>query len=301
MNTIIVIVGPTAVGKTSLSIELAKQLNTDIISADSMQFYKGFDIGTAKVKEDEKQGIIHHLIDILNPDEEFNVSNYQKVVRDQIDKELRKERDVILVGGSGLYLQAVIYDYLFHGEKRDQPFEQSYDELSNQELYLLLEMKNPTLASTVHPNNRRRLLRSLQIAMDVSSSQTEQGKLLYYPQVYVVGLNIPREDLYNRINLRVDEMVKQGLFDEVLKFYNQGITGQSVQAIGYKEIYDYYDGNCNYEETIERIKQASRRYAKRQLTWFKNKMDAHWFDPSKQSINEIASEIINQIKNRAKS
>ncbi|MGD9909945.1 MAG: tRNA (adenosine(37)-N6)-dimethylallyltransferase MiaA [Candidatus Izemoplasmatales bacterium] len=301
MNTIIVIVGPTAVGKTALSIELAKQLNTDIISADSMQFYKGFDIGTAKVKEDEKQGIVHHLIDILNPDEEFNVSSYQKVVRDQIDFELSKNRDVILVGGSGLYLQAVIYDYLFHGEKRDQPFEESYDELSNQELYLLLEMKNPTLASTVHPNNRRRLLRSLQIASDVNSSLTEQGKKLYYPHVYIVGLNIPRELLYERINSRVDQMVAQGLFEEVKKFYLQGIKGQSVQAIGYKEIYEYYQGNVGYEETIENIKQASRRYAKRQLTWFKNKMDAHWFDPSQMSIEEIAIEMINNIKNRAKS
>ncbi len=293
MNYVIVIVGPTAVGKTHLSVELAKQLNTDVISADSMQFYRNMSIGTAKITNAEMDGVTHHLIDILDPSEEFSVGDYQRIVRSKIDELLQSGKDAILVGGSGLYLQGAIYDYTFSGDKRDDDFEKEYNRLSNAELHAHLMTLNPTLAQSIHENNRRRLLRSIQISSVIDQNTLEQGKKLYYPNVKVIGLSLDREILYERINQRVDKMISNGLVDEVKRLYDQKIEGQSVQAIGYKELYLYFKGEVSFDEAVELIKLHSRRYAKRQLTWFHNKMNTIWYDTLNTTTEQIIGEIVN--------
>lgn len=295
-NPVILIVGPTSVGKTSLSVKLAKALSTEIISSDSMQLYKTMDIGTAKITEKEMDGITHHLIDILNPEDSFSVSEYQQMVRKEIESLLGKKKTPILVGGSGLYLQAAVYDYTFRGKKRNDEALKQYESLSNEELLDLIQKENPTLAETLDVNHRRRLLRSLEIASDVTDSDYETGKNPYYKNLYVVGLTMDREHLYERINLRVDRMMDAGLVDEVKSLYDQNIEGQSVKAIGYKELYEYFDGSNTLEEATENIKLHSRRFAKRQYTWFRNKMDVHWYDVESLTQDEIISDILTNIK-----
>jgi len=298
MIPIICIVGPTGVGKTKLSIEIAKVFHGEIISADSMQFYRGLDIGTAKIKPFEMDGIKHHLIDILDPSESFSVSNYQQIVREKISELSQKNTIPILVGGSGLFLQAVIYQYDFDGKKRTDFTPIQYLDYSNQELYATLVNTNPELAKTIHPNNRRRLLRSLEIAEDVTQKTFDKGKDLYYPSMILIGLEMERQALYERINQRVDIMIRDGLVDEVRQFYNQKITGQSVMAIGYKELYAYFDGKISLEEAIETIKKQTRRYAKRQMTWFKNKMNATWYVVQPHLLDKTITQIIEDIKKR---
>jgi tRNA dimethylallyltransferase len=283
---LLVIIGPTAVGKTKLSIELAKRYNGEIISGDSMQIYRGMDIGTAKIKTEEMEGIPHHLIDIKEPDESFSVAEFQQLVRAKISEITSKGKLPIIVGGTGLYIQAVIYDYQFSEAPADEQFrlelEERANEIGNEALHLELTKVDPESASQIHPNNVRRVIRALEIfhctGKIMSDYQNNQQPDLLY-ETALIGLTMEREKLYERINMRVDMMISEGLLEEVSELHKQGFRDcQSIQAIGYKEIYDFLDGKVSLDIAVENLKQNSRRYAKRQLTWFRNKMEVKWYD-----------------------
>lgn len=298
---LVVIIGPTAVGKTKLSIELAKRFNGEIISGDSMQIYRKMDIGTAKIKENEMEGIPHHLIDIKEPDESFSVAEFQHLVRAKINEISGKGKLPIIVGGTGLYIQSVIYDYQFSDAPADEVFrfmlEAKVKEIGNDALYQELVGIDPASASQIHPNNVRRVIRALEIYhctnKTMSEYQNEQQPDLLYDTA-LIGLTMEREMLYERINYRVALMMEEGLLEEVKALYQQGLRAcQSIQAIGYKEIYEFLDGKVTMKEAAENLKQNSRRYAKRQLTWIRNKMDVEWFDMTdvqnfEKKINEIS-------------
>ena len=294
---LLVIIGPTAVGKTKLSIEMAKRYNGEIISGDSMQIYRGMDIGTAKITMNEMEGIPHYLIDIKEPSENFSVAEFQHLVRDRISEIAKKGKLPIIVGGTGLYIQSVIYDYQFSDVPGDESFrlmlEERAKEIGNEALYKELLAVDQESAAQIHPNNVRRVIRALEIyhltgktMKDIQS--TQQRDLLF--NTALVGLTMERENLYSRINTRVDLMMNEGLLAEVKNLYQQGLRDcQSIQAIGYKEIYDYLDGRVTLEVAVENLKQNSRRYAKRQLTWFRNKMDVQWFDM--MDVNNFSKKI----------
>lgn len=287
MKPVIAIVGPTAVGKTSFSILLAKQLNGEIISCDSMQLYKQLDIGTAKVTKSEMEGIKHHFIDSLDVSDEFSVSVFQKQVRSKIEELLERDIQPILVGGSGLFVQAVLYDYQFPGDKRSVEHEQSVEHRSTEELYQEIIQKNPLLANHLDLGNRRRILRAYFTSEVEVEEVLNQGKTLYYPSTIIIGLTLPRELLYERINQRVDMMVENGVLNEALMLYEKYPTTQASKAIGYKEFFPYFRKECDLEQAISEVKMASRRYAKRQMTWFKNKMDVYWIDISVSTKEEM--------------
>ena len=279
MNRIIVVTGPTAVGKTKLSILLAKKYNGEIINADSTQVYKGMDIATAKVTEEEKEGIIHHLIDIKEITEDYTVYDYQKDGRNKINEILNKGKTVIIVGGTGLYIKALLYDYKFYEEtiKRD------YSKYSNEELYNMLKEYDPN--TDIHINNRKRVERKLDFILNNNKIDNEKtDKLLY--DVTFIGLTTDRDILYDRINKRVDIMIENGLIEEARKIYDSNIRTKAVLTpIGYKELFMYFDNTISLEESIELIKQKSRRYAKKQYTWFNNQMDIKWFNI--ENLDEI--------------
>ncbi len=275
MKPIIAIVGPTGVGKTKLSIALAKHLGSEIISCDSMQFYKTLDIGTAKIRPEEMERIPHHLIDILDPDDEFSVAIYQEMVRKKIAELHAKNIIPVLVGGSGLFISSVLYDYKFIGNERGEDSETKYQEYSNSELAELLKEISPHIAEKTDLKNRRRVLRALE---KVDEEMDTTGHKLYYSNAIVIGLDMDREVLYERINDRVDEMIKNGLVDEAKKLFDHYGKTQSSMAIGYKELYQYFEDKISLEAAIDQIKKNSRHYAKRQLTWFRNKLDCFWLD-----------------------
>lgn len=263
---ILAIVGPTGVGKTKLSIELAKHYNAIIINCDAMQVYKGMDIGTAKATESEKEGIPHYLLDFVPVTKNYTVFDYQKDARKLLEE--HKDKNIILVGGTGLYLKAALYNYVF---KEEEETFNNYDGLTNEELYDLVLKKDPN--TSIHKNNRKRLIRFL----NKENNDTEECYPLY--DVIYIGLTTNRETLYNRINERVEEMFVSGLEGEVKSFYDAKINSKAINtAIGYKELYSYFDGNISLEEAKELIKKNSRHYAKRQYTWFNNQMDITWFD-----------------------
>lgn len=282
---LIVLIGPTAVGKTNVSIELAKKLNGEIISGDSMQIYKGMDIGTAKIKPEETEGVPHYLIDIKDPTESFSAAEFQQLVRPLITDILQRGKLPLIVGGTGLYIQSVIFDYQFPKARQNgmirPALEKTANEIGYEALYEELKKIDPISAKSIHPHNVRRVIRALEYYYETGkpmSEKKENGQHLLY-DVALIGLTMKREVLYERINKRVDSMVKEGLIQEVKSLYDRGIRDcQSIQAIGYKEIYEYFDGLITLEEAIEKLKKHSRRYAKRQLTWFRNKMDVKWFD-----------------------
>lgn len=283
---LLVLIGPTAVGKTKLSILLAKVFDGEIISGDSMQIYKGMDIGTAKITREEMEGIPHHLIDIRRPDESFSVAEFQKLVREKIIEISSRGKLPMIVGGTGLYIQSVIMDYQFQEMPSDEEFRRGLEEkaerVGKEALFEELKAADPASAAILHPNNLRRVIRALEVfhctGKRMSELQEQQTNELLY-ETALIGLTMEREQLYERINLRVDEMLKTGLLKEARGLYQSGLKGsQAVQAIGYKELFEYFDGNINFEEAVEQLKQNSRRYAKRQLTWFRNKMDVEWFD-----------------------
>ncbi|POZ57556.1 tRNA dimethylallyltransferase [Lysinibacillus sphaericus] len=283
---VVAIVGPTASGKTALSIELAKKYNGEIINGDSMQIYKGLDIGTAKITEEEMEGVPHHLLSFKEPTESFSVAEYQALVRSKISEILARGKLPIIVGGSGLYVQAVLYDFQFTEEQVDDVARKAYyeelEKLGPEAMHAKLAALDPKTAETIHPNNTRRVIRALEMielsGVSKASEEHNRGEIPLYRHLIIgLGQNMSREELYNRINLRVDVMMDKGLLQEVQGLWQQNIRGvQSIQAIGYKELYDYLDGRCTLEEAIENLKQNSRRYAKRQLTYFRNKMDIHF-------------------------
>ncbi len=283
---VVAIVGPTAVGKTALSIELAKAMNGEIINGDSMQVYKELNIGTAKITTEEMEGIPHHLLDIKEPTENFSVADYQQLVRDKVAEIKAKGKLPIIVGGTGLYIQAVLYDFRFTEEKIDEGIRKAYykelADIGPEAMHAKLEKLDPKTAASIHPNNTRRVIRALEMAEHSDIQKSDEAQHLGDTPLYrhrIIGLNMEREILYKRINYRVDLMIEKGLLEEVKGLYDKGIRDvQSIKAIGYKELYSYFDGLLTLEEAIDQLKQNSRRYAKRQLTYFRNKMEIEWFD-----------------------
>jgi len=288
---IYVIVGPTGIGKTKLSIALAKHYNTEIISGDSVQVYKQLDIGSAKVTEDEMAGITHHLIDILEPTEDFSVALFQKLVREKIETIQNQNKVPIIAGGTGLYIKSVLYDYNFKNTKRDSKLESKYKDFSNDELHHILNEKDPVSAFKIHPNNRKRVLQAISRSeTNKISENTNKDKKLY--DFKIIGLTLEREKLYERINQRVDQMINDGLLEEVKSLYNQGINSNSVTAIGYKELYKYFDNECDLTEAIEKIKQHSRNLAKKQFTFFNNQFDITWIDADLNNFDNTINKAI---------
>lgn len=262
---IVAVVGPTGVGKTKLSVELAKKYNAVVVNCDAVQVYKELNIGSAKPTEEEKCGIEHLLFDIVSVTDNYTVKDYQKDLRNVLKK--YHNRNIVIVGGTGLYLCAGLYDYEFKEEINTN----NYDNLSNEQLYNLALEKDKNM--DIHKNNRVRLIRFLN-----RESKNNNGNQLLY-DVKFIGLNLDRNLLYERINLRVDKMMKDGLLDEVKNLNPLRVSSRVLNtAIGYKELYDYFDKKISLEQAIEEIKQNSRHYAKRQFTWFNNKMNVTWFD-----------------------
>ena len=281
MNKVIVITGPTAVGKTSLSIELAKKYDGEIINADSTQVYKTLDIATAKITEKEKEGIPHYLIDIKNIYENYTVYDYQKDARKCIDDILKRGKTPILVGGTGLYIKAALYDYKFNLETTKG----DYSKYTKEELYNMLLKLDPD--TTIHINNRKRVERRLDYIKNNHTTETNKTDKLLYDAIFI-GLTIDRDILYDRINKRVDIMIKNGLVEEAKRIYDSNIRTKAVLTpIGYKELFLFFDSAISLNEAIELIKQRSRRYAKRQYTWFNNQMNITWFTNPKDVYDYI--------------
>ncbi|MGN1338065.1 MAG: tRNA (adenosine(37)-N6)-dimethylallyltransferase MiaA [Candidatus Coprovivens sp.] len=275
---ILAIVGPTGVGKTKMSVELAKKYNAIIINCDAMQVYKGLDIGTAKIREEEKENIPHYLFDIKNYDEDYSIYNYQIDVRKILEE--HKEKNIIFVGGTGLYLKAALYDYKLDYETTNN----DYSKLTDKELYELVLKKDTN--TKIHPNNRIRLERFL----NKTITDIPEPKKLYNHTI--IGLTTERNILYDRINKRVDIMVKDGLIEEVKSYYDKGIkTKPLMSGIGYKELYDYFDNKCTKEEALDKIKQNSRHYAKRQYTFFNNQLDVNWFNVDFEDFSKTIEEV----------
>ncbi|MGM9947629.1 tRNA (adenosine(37)-N6)-dimethylallyltransferase MiaA [Floccifex sp.] len=293
MDKIIAIVGPTGIGKTSLSIRLAKELNGEVISCDSMQVYKKMNIGTAKITKEEMDGIVHHLIDIQDYDQPYNVMLFQKLCRQAICDIQHKGKQVILCGGTGLYLKAALFDYEFEMEEEDEKYTNYLNSLSNEQLFQQLQKTDPDALDKIHINNRKRIIRALQMAhtgKTKSQREKEQQHIPLY-DVYFVGLDLNRDVLHQRIDQRVDKMFEQGLVEEVSSLFQEEKTWEytSFQGIGYKEFKDYFLNNVSLDIIKERIKIHSRQYAKRQYTWFKHQMDVHWYDAS--DIEKIIKDI----------
>ncbi|WP_226665558.1 tRNA (adenosine(37)-N6)-dimethylallyltransferase MiaA [Metabacillus litoralis] len=306
---LVVIIGPTAVGKTKLSIDLAHRLNGEIISGDSMQIYRGMDVGTAKIRQEEMENIRHHLIDIKNPDEDYSVAEFQETVRPLINNIASLNKMPMIVGGTGLYIQSVLYDYQFTESPSDPVFREKLTKVLQEKgtkvLHEQLEKVDSASAKNIHPNNSRRVIRALEVyectKIPMSEYILNQEKHLLY-DVALIGLTMDRDVLYERINHRVDIMIEHGLLKEVKYLIDNGLRdSQAAKAIGYKELFDYFDGKCTIEEAIFQLKQNSRRYAKRQLTWFRNKMDVEWFDMTapidhEQKVDEIFSYIAGKLE-----
>lgn len=284
---VLAIVGPTASGKTALSIDLAKLLNGEIINGDSMQVYRGLDIGTAKITREEMDGIPHHLLDIKEPKEAFSVAEYQSIVRAKIDEIRSKGKLPIIVGGTGLYVQSVLFDFQFTEDRVNEEIRKAYyeelDKEGPEKMYAKLQRIDPATAKVIHPNNTRRVIRAIEIAEHSSTQKSAEAQNRGNKPMYrhlIIGLDMDRELLYERINKRVDTMLEKGLLKEAEGLWKQGIRDvQSVQAIGYKELFTYYNGETSLEDAVMQLKQNSRRYAKRQFTYFRNKMNIHWIDP----------------------
>ena len=287
---IIVITGPTCVGKTKLSIELSKRLNGEIINADSTQIYRNLDIATAKIKEEEKENIPHHLFDIKSITEDYAVFDYQKDARDKIDDIIKRQKTPILVGGTGLYIKAALYDYKF--DVRDKF---NYDNLTNEQLYDKVIKLDPN--NKIHINNRKRLenaLNYMELNHTAFSEKEKTDRLLY--DTLFIGLTTDRKILYERINNRVYKMIDEGLIDEAKKIFDSNIRTKAVMTpIGYKELFPYFEGSKKLNECISTIQKNSRHYAKRQYTWFKHQMDIKWFEVDFDNFDNTVNLVLNYI------
>ena len=306
---VILIAGPTAVGKTGLSVELAKRIGGEIISADSMQVYRDMNIGSAKIKKEEMQGIPHYLIDILNPDDEFNVAIFQQKARGAIECITKNGHIPIIVGGTAFYIQALLYGIDFTEEDHDKEYRESLYQIGQQEdgeniLFDMLLKVDPHYAETVHKNNVKRVVRALEYhhftgRMFSEYNEIQRNQEAEYQFCYF-ALNDVRERLYERINLRVDQMVKEGLVTEVKELRDKGYQRNlvSMQGLGYKEIYAYLEGEITLDEAIEIIKRDTRHFAKRQLTWLRRERDIIMIDKEKYNYDEekILREMLNKIK-----
>lgn len=303
MEKVIVVIGPTSVGKTKMGVALAKKLNGEVISGDSMQVYRQMDIGTAKVTIEEMEGVTHHCIDILDSKDQYSVHDFQQTVRKQITEITNRGHVPIIVGGTGLYIKAALYDYTFSEmENNHDEINKKYKDYTNEQLYAHLKQIDEESAKILHFNNRRRVLRAIEIYEQTGQKKSEmineQEHICLY-DAYFVGLTLPRELLYERINLRVDLMMKNGLQGEMESLIKQGLTreNQSMKAIGYKEWFDYFEGKCDLNEVSENIKKHSRQYAKRQYTWFKNQFDVHWYDVCLENFSKTIEEVSRDLKN----
>lgn len=301
MNKIIVIAGPTAVGKTDLSIELAKVLHTEIISADSVQIYQQLNIGSAKPTVDEMQGIPHHLLDFVDPKDAFSVSDFEKMAKEKIHELHGKDKIPIISGGTGLYINSLIYDMNFGTSQVDEVFRSEMERLASEKgnlsVYEKLQEIDPKAAQRIHPNNVRRVIRALEINQITGKSaedfSVDPKKNSEY-EVILIGLTRPRDILYDRINKRVEIMLNNGLLEEVKKLKKSGLDDsyQSMQGIGYKEVLEYLDGKVTYETMVDEIQKGSRHYAKRQLTWFKRYPDMYWLDLQEKTTQMALDEIL---------
>ena len=293
---VIVICGPTASGKTALSIELAKKINGEIVSCDSMQIYKEMDIGTAKPTKEEMQEIPHYMINTIFPNERYSVADYKKDAKKAIREIIKKGKVPIIVGGTGLYVDSLIYEIEYPDIKFDEKYRQELEEQVRKDglekLYNKAKKIDPEAMLKISSNDKKRILRVLEIYKATGKTKTEQERKSREkePEFYylVYGLNMPREKLYERINLRVDIMIKQGLIkevEEIYKKYNEFPT--AMQGLGYKEVVEYLEGHLTKEEMIEKIKQETRRYAKRQMTWFRKNKQTIWLDTENTKQNNL--------------
>ncbi|MER2088615.1 MAG: tRNA (adenosine(37)-N6)-dimethylallyltransferase MiaA [Sporosarcina sp.] len=300
---VIAIVGPTASGKTALSVNLAKAIGGEVINGDAMQVYKELDIGTAKITEKDMEGVPHHLFDVKEPDELFSVAEYQAEVRKWIKDIQNRGKIPIIVGGTGLYVQSVLFDFRFTEEAADLEVRNRLElELAGKGaayLYDRLVALDPVSAEKIHPNNHRRLVRALEIIEVTGRTKGDHEENAGHAPLYdhlIIGLEMDRDVLYERIDRRVDMMMEKGLLEESERLWHEGIRGvQSVQAIGYKELHQYIEGKVLLDEAVELIKKNTRNYAKRQMTYFRNKLDLTWFDAERDTV-EIVEGILENLK-----
>lgn len=308
-KNIAIIAGPTASGKTAAGIETAKRLNGEIISADSMQIYKYMDIGSAKPDANEMNGIPHYLLDVVYPHEDFSVALFRQKAAYYIDDIINRNKLPIIVGGTGLYINSLTHNLDFTDTAYDEAYRNELSEIArakgNDYLHKMLEPVDYESYKRLFPNDVKRIIRALEVYKNTGKTISEyqresKEKPIDYNLAYI-GLTMDRARLYDRINRRVDKMFQMGILDEVVKLQNMGYNKQmvSMQGIGYKEIFDYLDGLCTLDEAKDRIKQGSRNYAKRQLTWFRRDERIHWIDIDKyESFGEIIENIVNYIEGK---
>lgn len=284
--SIVVLLGATAVGKTALSIALAKAMRAEIISCDSMLLYRGFDIGTAKPTAEERGGIEHHLLDCLEPRDTFNVTDFCRLAEERIADISARGKLPLLVGGTGLYMKSLLEGYAFNTMKENPPYRVSLESLAaergNAHLHRLLQAVDPETAARLHENDTRRVIRALEVARGserISQARTSSSPI--YP-CYVIGLTRPRAEIYGRIHRRVDQMLADGLLKEIQGLLAAGVPmdAQAMQAIGYKELIPYLLGDCSLDDAVEELKKNTRHFAKRQLTWFRKMPYIHWYEAS---------------------
>lgn len=297
---VVVIVGPTAVGKTKTGIELAKALDGEIVSGDSVQVYRGMDIGSAKVTKEEAEGVPHHLIDLCDPDEPMSVATFQRLAREAIDDIYARGKLPIIVGGTGLYIRAILYDYEFAERPVNLELREELERQAEVEgaemLHRRLQQLDAKRAESIHPNNVRRVVRALEVALqgDVQATESEPSTRYDY-RLFV--LHADRELLYDRINQRVDLMMEAGLVEEVERLLQQGYREeQALRAIGYKELIPYVDGHVSKEMAVNQLKQHTRQFAKRQLTWFRNQFDGNWVDMGRKSFELSYKTIYDEVE-----
>ena len=292
---IIVILGPTGVGKTKMSVELAKRLKGEVINADSTQVYRGLNIATAKVTEKEKENIPHHLFDIKDINENYTVFDYQKDARLVLEKLKREGKTPIIVGGTALYIKALLYDYDFKEENNNYDF----SNYTTKELYDKALEIDPLM--DIHPNNRQRLERFISYYLNNNEVKGKEktDKLLY--DTLFIGLTCEREVLYERLNKRVDQMVNEGLLDEAFNLFKSNVRTKAVMTpIGYKELFPYFEGTETLEKSLDLIKQKTRNYAKRQYTWFNHQVPVKWFNVDFDDFNNTINEVLNYINEKSK-
>lgn len=287
---IYIVCGPTGSGKTNTAIKIASVLNAPIINADAFQVYKGMDIGTAKIEKDDPNYFRHYLLDIVGPDSSYSVKEYQEAFRTIVEELSKEYKDIVVCGGTGLYIRASIYDYVFEEQEPDDTSD--LEQLTNEQLWEMLNQLDKEACSNIHPNNRKRVIRAISIARTNTVSKSEnienQKHEIIYLDVKILMLNPNREQLYENINKRVDIMFEKGLIEEVKKLTKEYELSQtSKQAIGYKEVLDYLDGNLTLDACKELIKQRTRNYAKRQVTFFKHQFELEMFESPKQLLEAV--------------
>lgn len=296
MKKVLIIAGPTGVGKTSLSVKLAKKFNGEIISGDAYQVYKELTIGTAKITPEEMEGVKHYLVDCFNYTDEYHVKSFQEYARKYIDEISSEQKLPVICGGTGLYIKSCVYDYIFKEQVIDEEYKKELELLDNDTLYEKLLKEDPGATKTIHKNNRKRIIRALLMAQngEKKSELLEQQEHKPIYDIYVIGLTMERSRLYERINKRVDIMMENGLLDEIQSVVKDESTFdlQSMQGIGYKEWRGYFKGEMPLEDTVELIKKNSRNFAKRQYTWFNNQMDVNWYDIEEENwLNKVIEDV----------